>query len=525
LTSQEPTPAQGLDSTGDGAPLLITVLAAVTGAIAGWFAIRGIRRIRGESADVSRDAATAVGAAVVEPLASERSALPPRVEPGPPDQPSPSSVAGVPPRAPLAHASERTDSLNWAESSSGAVWTRPTKYLVGIGLVIFGALGLYWIRGVLPMLVAAGLIAFVVQPLIRWFQSRLRLPRGLSTILAYAVIVLMVLAIPLIVLPSAWSAINELRTVDTIQFYARADAALTRVLDAVIGIPLLGPIVVQSLEPLQALLASGAAGDAVDAPALDRIINASRLNLFTIGQVTGAITPLFSWLVAAAFAVLISVYLSSGRYSVRAFVLERLPPAYAPEIATLFDRIGWTWSSFLQGQLKLMFLIGFVVFIGNAALGNRYAAMLGLIAGVLEIVPTIGPILALIPGVLLALIFGSSWMGVSNLLFAAIVLLFYVVVQMLENQLVVPRVLGDAVELPPLVVLVGVLIGGSVGGILGALIAVPVVGTLKEVVGYLYGKIIEAPAIEAPPGMKPGVIEGVVLAARRLTSRVFRARA
>jgi len=227
------------------------------------------------------------------------------------------------------------------------------------------------------------------------------------------------------------------RTVDTIQFYARADAALTRILDAVIGIPLLGPIVVQSLEPLQALLASGAAGNAPDLPALDRIIDTSRLNLFTIGQVTGAITPLFSWLVAAAFAVLISVYLSSGRYSVRAFVLDRLPPAYAPEISTLFDRIGWTWSSFLQGQLKLMFLIGFVVFVGNAALGNRYAAMLGLIAGVLEIVPNIGPVLAMIPGIVLALIFGSSWLGVSNLLFAAIVLVFYVVVQVLENHFVV----------------------------------------------------------------------------------------
>jgi len=82
------------------------------------------------------------------------------------------------------------------------------------------------------------------------------------------------------------------------------------------------------------------------------------------------------------------------------------------------------------------------------------------------------------------------------------------------------------VELPPLVVLVGVLIGGSVGGVLGALIAVPVVGTLKEVVGYLYGKVIEAPAIEAPPQLKPGVIASiasVASAARRMGDRVFRA--
>ena len=221
-------------------------------------------------------------------------------------------------------------------------------------------------------------------------------------------------------------------------------------------------------------------------------------------------------MIAASFAFLISVYLSSGRYSLRAFLLDKTPPAYVPELSILLDRIAWTWGSFLRGQLKLMFLIGFTVMVGNAVLGNRYAAVLGLISGILELIPSIGPALALIPGVLVALIFGSSWMGVSNLIFALIVLAFYLLVQALENQFVVPRVLGDAVELPPVVVLVGVLVGGSLGGILGALIAVPVIGTVREIVGYLYGKIIEAPAIEAPPELEPNVFQIMARAAQNL---------
>jgi predicted PurR-regulated permease PerM len=109
----------------------------------------------------------------------------------------------------------------------------------------------------------------------------------------------------------------------------------------------------------------------------------------------------------------------------------------------------------------------------------------------------------------------------NHLIFAGIVLAFYLLVQAFENQYIVPRVLGDAVELPPLVVLVGVLVGGSIAGILGALIAVPVIGTGKEVISYLYGKIIEAPAIEAPPPLEPGLIGNLKNFGRRFAGRLF----
>jgi hypothetical protein len=88
------------------------------------------------------------------------------------------------------------------------------------------------------------------------------------------------------------------------------------------------------------------------------------------------------------------------------------------------------------------------------------------------------------------LIQGSTVLGVSNLTFALIVILFYLLVQGIENYFIVPRVLGDAVKLHPLVVITGVLIGATVGGIIGALLAAPLIASTKEIIAYCINKIL-----------------------------------
>jgi hypothetical protein len=84
---------------------------------------------------------------------------------------------------------------------------------------------------------------------------------------------------------------------------------------------------------------------------------------------------------------------------------------------------------------------------------------------------------------------GSSYLPVSPLVLAGLVVLFYILLQQFENNLIVPRVLGEAVELSPLVVMVGVLVGASTAGILGALLATPVIATGREIISYLYRKM------------------------------------
>ena len=99
-------------------------------------------------------------------------------------------------------------------------------------------------------------------------------------------------------------------------------------------------------------------------------------------------------------------------------------------------------------------------------------------------------IIATVPAVIVALLQGSTYLPVSPLGMGLLVLLFYILVQQLENSIIVPRILGEAVDLPALVVMTGVLVGAEVGGLLGALLATPVIATIRDLMMYAYRKIL-----------------------------------
>jgi predicted PurR-regulated permease PerM len=179
-----------------------------------------------------------------------------------------------------------------------------------------------------------------------------------------------------------------------------------------------------------------------------------------------------------------------------------VPEQYREEYTQLGNLVLSVWAAFFRGQLILALIIGVIVGAGNAALGVPAALLLGILAGLLEALPNIGPILAAIPAVLLALLQGSSVLSVSNLVFALIVTLFYFVVQQLENNIIVPRLIGQAVDLPPVLVMAGVVVGASVGGILGAFMAAPLIATGRIVAQYAYNKVAGRspfPAGRVPP--------------------------
>jgi predicted PurR-regulated permease PerM len=184
-----------------------------------------------------------------------------------------------------------------------------------------------------------------------------------------------------------------------------------------------------------------------------------------------------------------------------------VPQLHRPEIAQLLSRLRRIWRAYFRGQLTLMLIIGLIIWMGGTALGLPGAFALAIIAGVMEIIPGLGPFLAAVPAVMVALIQGSTHLDVSHFIFALIVAGFYWGVQQIENNILVPRVLGEAVELHPLVVMVGVVVGASVGGILGALLAAPVIASTKAIVSYLYAKILDQdpfpPQTEEAPEISP----------------------
>jgi predicted PurR-regulated permease PerM len=141
--------------------------------------------------------------------------------------------------------------------------------------------------------------------------------------------------------------------------------------------------------------------------------------------------------------------------------------------------------------MQLMAAVGLLTWIGGFIIGLPQAFFLGVIAGFMELIPNVGPVLAAVPAVLVALLFGSTHMALSHLSFALVVIVFYTLVQMIENQFLVPKIMGGAVDLPPLIVLIGVIVAADAFGIMGALLATPMIATGKLVFRYIYGKIME----------------------------------
>ena len=137
--------------------------------------------------------------------------------------------------------------------------------------------------------------------------------------------------------------------------------------------------------------------------------------------------------------------------------------------------------------------MGTVVWLGLLVLGVNNAAGLGLLTGILEFLPIVGPLIAGVVAVLVAIFQPDNWMGLTVVQYGLVVTAFMVLVQQLENGILVPRIIGDALDLHPLVTLLAVFMGTTVAGILGAILAAPVVATLKLLGGYAWRKLFDQP--------------------------------
>jgi predicted PurR-regulated permease PerM len=246
---------------------------------------------------------------------------------------------------------------------------------------------------------------------------------------------------------------------------------------------------------------------------LDLPIELRRLIDDAIGRFVGAasgIDPSVLFPVATSLAALVgnvigyliipiwAFYLLRDRSQLLASLEAQLPRSWRDEartIAGIVDRVIGRW---LRAQLILGTVVGVVTFVGLLLLGalvdpvfGQFAVLLAVIAGILELVPIIGPTIAAIPAALIGLTAGLEG--------TVLVVALYVVIQQLENNLLVPKIQGDAVRLHPSVVIFAIVLGATIAGLLGAILALPVTAVAREIYEYLAAKLPdEAPATAVP---------------------------
>ncbi len=375
-------------------------------------------------------------------------------------------------------------------------WSRPTKYVVSVALAILGLYLFYlFSRSVLTLLILAALIAFLVRPAIRLLHRRLRLPYGPAVLLTYLGVVILIILAPLFLIPPIVDAIQFVSQLDYKGFVERTYAWLNETLigirDQELPLAALDDYIDRSIDTILNSLGNASVSMSPEPPSVSSIVESlGSAVTVTFGVAAGLVGSVFSSVVLFIFMILSSIYMSLGAPRYRMQFMRLIPPAHQPEITILLNRLGHIWVAFFRGQFSLMIIIGVVTWLGLTLLGVPGAVSLGIIAGLLEVIPNLGPIVAAIPAVIVALLQGSTTLPISNLAFALLIILFYWLIQNLENSIIVPKVLGEAVDLPPLVVMSGVLVAASVGGIVGALLATPIIASGRELVQYAYRKIL-----------------------------------
>lgn len=206
----------------------------------------------------------------------------------------------------------------------------------------------------------------------------------------------------------------------------------------------------------------------------DNLLNASsQLGNLTLGfysttvGVIGGFVYLFTTLILA-------VYMLVEKNSIRNLLHQIIPTGHKEVFFGIIRKISYKMGSWLRGQILLIFIIGILDGIALYVLGIPYALTLAVWGGLTEVIPYVGPWLGLIPALIIALAI-SPWK-------ALFILIAYVLIQQLEGQFLVPKIIGKAVGLSPVIIILSLLAGAKIMGILGMLIAIPVAATLSVIV-------------------------------------------
>ncbi len=325
--------------------------------------------------------------------------------------------------------------------------------IIRAALIVLAVAAFYYLRDILLVVFLAIIIASAVEPGTQWFLRR-RVPRILSVLLLYSAAVMgLVLMFYFLFLP----LLNQSATfLSTLPGY-------------------LGEL--QVWNPLQdsKLLSPGSAIEG-----FSKNFSLSQI----VEQINGTISSLsngffstastvFGGVLSFLLVIVLSFYLSVESNGVSNFLRIVTPAKNERYILDLWKRSQHKIGLWMQGQVVLAIIVAMLVFLGLTLLRVENALLLAVLAGIFEIIPIFGPIIAAIPAVTLALVSD----GVTS---AILVIGLYVIIQQFENQLIYPLVVRKIVGVPPLISILALIIGGKLAGFIGLLISVPLATVLIE---------------------------------------------
>lgn len=347
-------------------------------------------------------------------------------------------------------------------------WSRTFKYWLMTLIAVVVVLAGWYIRDAISPLVIAALIAYVLTPVVDFLHQHARLPRTLAATIVFFLGLAALIGLPALMLPVLLSEVETL-LMDLESIFLQIQAFLGRPVE-LFGFQL-------KLEQLRP-----------DLPQLfaDSVASLTE-NAFHILEAT---TVNFLWILV----ILVTVYyLLRDWVHLRDWAFHMIPETYQPDARRLYQDIKRVWRGYLRGNLALMAIVGVVFSIAWLAIGLPGALLLGIIAGLLTIIPDLGPAIAVILAVVVALFEGSTYLPVSNLVFALLVMGVYAILINVKNIWLRPLIFGRSVHMHDGVVFVAIIVAVVLQGILGALIVIPVLASLGILGQYVYRGLLGLP--------------------------------
>jgi len=310
--------------------------------------------------------------------------------------------------------------------------------VIKILLLLLGVWLLYLVRDILLIILISAIIVVALEPFVERLAKQ-GIPRVLSVIVMYiALLVFLGFFIYFIIRPVA-GQIKEL--------------------------PLNFPYYTSKLSEINLGDLPSSLGNVFDG-------FASKISA-TAGGLLNAIVSIFGGVVSTVTVFALTFYFLVEEEGIRKSIVSIIPIAHKERFYSIVKKLGAKLGDWMRGQFLLMLIVGTVDGIALWILGIEFALTLGVLSGLLEVIPMIGPILAAVAAVFVAFVSGvAPWK-------ILIIVVIYILVQQLENQVLIPKIMQKAIGLSPVVVIIAILIGAKLLGLGGAVLAVPVAAAIQ----------------------------------------------
>lgn len=292
----------------------------------------------------------------------------------------------------------------------------------------------------------------------KFFKKR---ARGLSVLLTYILAILLIVLLVNVILPVVTNSVVELLN----NFQGYWNSAISRLNSLPEDSFLKSQIVVDAIKSV---------GDAIQNIDFKEYLNPEKITTY-VKSVLGVASGIFDVFVT----IVVSVYILLQRCQIAKFLkkigLAMFDEKTCMQIEKYANSTNTVFFKFISGQLIDAIIIGILVTIAMNIIGVKYAILLGFIIGLFNVIPYFGAIIAVVISVIITIITG----GLSQAILMAVVV---IILQQIDSNIINPKILGDSLEISPLLVIFAVTVGGAYFGVLGMFLAVPVIAVLKIII-------------------------------------------